>query len=180
MSESRAARLIEEAAASHKETGHRITVRTAKTPDIPALAGLLVRLKRLNEEFDPLLKVRADVEKQAVTVLEAAVQDPRMLILAGEGTGPDQGKIVGVVRAALRDRVFYTPEVEGVILDIYLLPAFRRKNVGEYLLAETVRHLKELGAGIVTAEFPAQNQIAVRFYAKRGFRPLNSKHAKII
>lgn len=180
MSDSKAARLIEEAAASHKENVHRILVRPAKAPDIPALAGLLVRLKRLNEEFDPLLKVRPDAEKRAATVLETALQDPKVLILAGEGTGADQGKIVGVVRAALRDRIFYTPEIEGVILDIYLLPAFRRKNVGEFLMAETVRLLKERGAGIVTAEFPAQNQIAARFYAKRGFRPLNATHAKII
>ncbi|MDE1819341.1 MAG: GNAT family N-acetyltransferase [Euryarchaeota archaeon] len=180
MSDSKAARLIEEAAAGHKETAHRITVRPAQAEDVPALAGLLVRLKRLNEEFDPLLKVRMDAEAHATRVLETAVKDPKMLVLAGEGTGPDQGRVVGVVRAALRDRIFYTPEVEGVILDIYLLPAFRRKNVGEYLLAETVRILKEKGAGIVTAEFPAQNQIAARFYAKRGFRPLNATHAKII
>lgn len=180
MSETRAAGFIEEAAASQKEGSRRLIVRPARAEDVPALAGLLVRLKRLNEEFDPLLKVRTDAEPQAAKVLELGMKDPRMLILAGEGTGPDQGRVVGVARAALRDRIFYTPETEGVILDIYLLPAYRRKNMGEYMLAETVRLLKERGAGIVTAEFPAQNQIAVRFYAKRGFRPLNSIHAKIL
>jgi ribosomal protein S18 acetylase RimI-like enzyme len=181
MSDSRAAaRMIEEAAAGRAAAAHAIRVRDAKPEDIPALANLLVRLKRLNEEFDPLMKVRADAEAQAVKVLEVALKDPKALILVAEGTGPDTGKVVGVVRATLRDRLFYTPEQEGVIQDIYLLPATRRKGVGEYLLTESTRLLKEKGAGIVTAEFPAQNQIATRFYAKRGFRPIISTHAKII
>ena len=182
MGETRAtARMIEEAAAGTGRPGsHGIHVRPARAEDVPALVGLLVRLKRLKVFFDLIMKVSAEAELQASKVHQAGLTDPRAMVLAAEGSGPDQGKIVGVVRAALRDRLFYTPEVEGVILDIYLLPAYRRKGVGEYLLSETTRVLKEKGAGIVTAEFPAQNQIAARFYAKRGFRPVISTHAKII
>jgi len=78
----------------------------------------------------------------------------------------------------VRERPFYAPEFEGVIVDIYLLPLYRRRGVGEYLLAEVTAALKAKGAGVVTAEFPAQNEIAVRFYAKRGFRPVTSIHAR--
>jgi len=35
-----------------------------------------------------------------------------------------------------------------------------------------------MGAAIVLAEFPAQNQIAVGFYTKRGFRALVNTFAK--
>jgi ribosomal protein S18 acetylase RimI-like enzyme len=155
-----------------------IHLRAATEADIPALVPLLVRLKRLNEEFDPLLKVRADVEARAAQVLKADLAHANSVVLAAEGVGAD--KVIGVVRAQVRERLFYAPEMEGVILDIYLLPLYRRHGVGEYLLRETTARLKEKGAGVVTAEFPTQNEIAVRFYAKRGFRPITSLHAKSV
>ena len=102
------------------------------------------------------------------------------LVLAAEGTGPDKDKVIGVVRAAIRERPFYMPETEGVILDIYLLPLYRRHGAGHYLVEHTIAQLKERGAGIVTVEFPAQNEIASRFYAKCGFRPITAHHARIV
>lgn len=155
-----------------------IHLRPARSDDVPALVGLLLRLKRLNEEFDPLLKVRADAEARATALLTQDLADPKALVLAAEGIGADQDRVVGIVRAHLRERLFYTPENEGVILDIYLLPLYRRHGVGEYLLRETVQALKARGAGIVTAEFPAHNEIATKFYGKRGFRAVTLVHAK--
>ena len=157
-----------------------IHLRAATPKDVPALVPLLVRLKRLNEEFYPLLKVRDDVEARAREVLQRDIDNDRAVVLAAEGVGADKDKVVGVVRALLRERPFYTPEREGVILDIYLLPLYRRKGVGEFLLREVTARLKEMGAGVVTAEFPTQNEIAVRFYAKRGFRPITSLHARSV
>ncbi|MCI4370242.1 MAG: GNAT family N-acetyltransferase [Thermoplasmata archaeon] len=127
---------------------------------------------------DPL--GREDVESQAEEILKRDVTNPNAVLLAAEGVGADKDKVVGVVRAVVRERMFYAPEQEGVILDIYLLPLYRRHGVGEYLLRETTEHLKAKGAGVVTAEFPTQNEIAVRFYAKRGFRPITSLHARSV
>jgi len=155
-----------------------IHLRPAQEADIPALVPLLLRLKRLNEEFDPLLKVRDDASEQARAVLRQNLTDPKSLVLAAEGVGADKDKVVGFVRAVVRERPFYVPEHEGVILDIYLLPLYRRRGVGEFLLREVSAALKAKGAGVVTAEFPAQNEIAVRFYAKRGFRPITAIHAR--
>jgi ribosomal protein S18 acetylase RimI-like enzyme len=155
-----------------------IHLRPATDADIPVLVPLLLRLKRLNEEFDPLLKVRDDADAQARSLLKANIADPKSVVLAAEGVGADKDKVVGFVRAVVRERPFYVPEHEGVILDIYLLPLYRRHRVGEYLLHEVSAALKARGAGVVTAEFPAQNEIASRFYAKRGFRPITAIHAR--
>ncbi len=157
-----------------------VRVRAARKDDLPALVGLLVRLKRLNGEFDPLLAVRPDAEEQALRVLSADLTNPNSLLLAAEGTGADEGKVVGVLRATIRERLFYVPEKEGVVLDIYLLPAHRRGGLGEYLVEEATRILKERGAGVITVEFPSLNEIATRFYAKRGFRPITSIHARSV
>lgn len=157
-----------------------VHARLAREADLSALVPLIVRLKRLNEEFDPMLKVRADVEAQAQAVLRAEIKNPQSLVIAAEGTGADAGKVIGVVRAAIRERTFYMPETEGVILDIYLLPLYRRHGAGQYLVDHTIALLQERGAGIVTVEFPAQNEIASRFYAKCGFRPITAHHARLV
>jgi len=168
--------------ATERSTGEHasppIHLRPARDADVAAVVPLLLRLKRLNEEFDPLLKVREDAEAQAREVLRAQIADPRSVVLVAEGAGAEHDKVVGFVRANVRERPFYAPESEGVIVDIYLLPLYRRRGAGEYLLHEVSAALKAKGAAIVTAEFPAQNEIAVRFYAKRGFRPVTSIHAR--
>jgi ribosomal protein S18 acetylase RimI-like enzyme len=171
------------ASESHSENrphGAPVHVRLARESDIAALGPLIVRLKRLNEEFDPMLKVRDDVDTQAEAILRAEIKNPNALVLAAEGTGPDKDKVIGIVRAAIRERPFYMPETEGVILDIYLLPLYRRHGAGQYLVEHTIAQLKQRGAGIVTVEFPAQNEIAGRFYAKCGFRPITAHHARIV
>lgn len=155
-----------------------IHLRPARDADVPALVPLLLRLKRLNEEFDPLLKVRDDADQQARQILKADIANPKAVVLAAEGVGADKDKVVGFVRAHVRERPFYAPEHEGVILDIYLLPLYRRRGVGEFVLREVSNALKAKGAGVVTAEFPAQNEIASRFYTKRGFRPITAVQAR--
>jgi len=155
-----------------------IHLRPAREADVPALVPLLLRLKRLNEEFDPLLRVRDDADQQARQILKADIANPKAVVLAAEGVGADKDKVVGFVRALVRERPFYAPEHEGVILDIYLLPLYRRRGVGEYVLRETSNALRSKGAGVVTAEFPAQNEIASRFYTKRGFRPITAVQAR--
>ncbi len=155
-----------------------IHLRPARDADVAALIPLLLRLKRLNEEFDPLLKVRDDSEQQARQILKSDISNPKAVVLAAEGVGAEREKVVGFVRAHVRERPFYAPEQEGVILDIYLLPIYRRRGVGEFVLHEVANALKAKGAAIVTAEFPAQNEIAARFYTKRGFRPITAVQAR--
>ena len=155
-----------------------IHLRPARDADVAALIPLLLRLKRLNEEFDPLLKVREDAEQQARQILKSDISNPKAVVLAVEGVGAEREKVVGFVRAHVRERPFYAPEQEGVILDIYLLPIYRRRGVGEFVLHEVANALKAKGAAIVTAEFPAQNEIAARFYTKRGFRPITAVQAR--
>ena len=82
-----------------------VRVRPARKDDLPALVGLLVRLKRLNGEFDPLLAVRPDAEEQALRVLSADLSNPNSLLLSAEATGADEGKVVGVLRATIRERL---------------------------------------------------------------------------
>ena len=145
-------------------------IRHATADDVPAVADLIVRTKRLNNEFDPLFAVVADAKSRAERhVTNSLNSTDKLLLVAAEGP-----KVVGVLRAELKERLFYEPHREGFITDFYILPEYRRKALGNDILTQASSELKRMGAQIVVADVPAQNEIANRFYAKRGFRALTN------
>jgi ribosomal protein S18 acetylase RimI-like enzyme len=149
-------------------------IREARKEDIEQAAELVVRMKKLNGEFDPLFGVVADAPQRAVRyVSESMGSEGTILLVAAKGS-----KVLGVLRAEVRERHFYEPSPEGAVTDLYLLPEARRKGLGELMLKEAWSRLRRLGAEMMTAEFPAQNEIAARFYRKRGFRSLLNHYAK--
>ncbi|MGC9180611.1 MAG: GNAT family N-acetyltransferase [Vulcanisaeta sp.] len=152
-----------------------VTLREARESDVETLIDLVVRLKRLNSEFDPLFSARNDCAERAREYLLNAIHDSKgHLILVAE----DMGKIVGVLKADIRERLFYSPSIEGAIVDFYVMPEYRRKGLGKMMLEKAIVMLRERGAQLITAEFPTQNQIAINFYNKMGFRSLVSVYAR--
>ena len=145
-------------------------IRRAKKEDLDAVADLIVRTKRLNNEFDPLFAVVPDAKARAEKHVMGSIGSPdRLLLVAAEGS-----KIVGVLRAEMRERFFYEPHKEGFVTDFYILPEYRRKALGNEMIQKAATELKNMGAQIIVADVPAQNEIANRFYIKRGFRALSN------
>jgi ribosomal protein S18 acetylase RimI-like enzyme len=151
-----------------------LNIRDARKEDLEQAAELVVRMKRLNGEFDPLFKVVEEAPERAVKYLTESMGAKNAIVLvAVRGK-----KVLGVLRAVIDDRLFYEPTKQGTITDFYILPEGRRKALGNEMLAQASKKLKQMGAEMITAEFPAQNEIAVRFYSKRGFRALVNFYAK--
>lgn len=153
---------------------HPPTIRPARAEDIDGAAELLVRLKRLNSEFDPLFTVPQDSLERAKKYLEESLRGESRGVVLVADVG---GKVVGLLKADLRERRFYDPRLEGALIEFYILPEYRRGGLGEKMIREAVKRLREMGAQIVTAEFPTNNLIAVNFYKKLGFRPLMGVYA---
>lgn len=149
-------------------------IRHARKGDLGLVADLMVRTKRLNNEFDPMFAVVQDAKKRAEKYVLATIGAPdKILLVAVEGP-----KVVGVLRAEMRERTFYEPHTEGFITDFYILPEHRRKALGNQILQQAAVELKRKGAQIIVADVPTQNEIANRFYIKRGFRSLTNIYAK--
>ena len=145
-------------------------IRRVKKEDLDAVADLIVRTKRLNNEFDPLFAVVPDAKARAEKHVTGSIGSPdRLLLVAAKGS-----KIVGVLRAEMRERLFYEPHREGFVTDFYILPEYRRKALGNEMIQKAATELKNMGAQIIVADVPAQNDIANRFYLKRGFRALSN------
>jgi len=151
-----------------------LQIRRARKEDLGAAADLLVRIKKLNNEFDPLFAVVADAKPRADKYLASTMEDADKLVLvATEGD-----KVVGMLRAEMRERIFYEPHEEGFITDFYILPEFRRQALGHEMIQKASAELKKMGAQIIVADVPSRNEIANRFYTKRGFRSLTSIFGK--
>ncbi|GBC70570.1 hypothetical protein HRbin02_00338 [Candidatus Calditenuaceae archaeon HR02] len=149
-----------------------ISVRLAEERDREQIIDLMVRAKRLNEEFDPLLKLSSRLQEVVTKYVEEALTSPASLLVVAERGG----RLVGILKAEIVNRIFYDPPLEGIIRELYILPEYRRKGVGKMLVTEAFRILQERGAGLLTAEFPSLHKIAVEFYEKMGFRPIFSKY----
>ncbi|MDA4126992.1 MAG: GNAT family N-acetyltransferase [Thaumarchaeota archaeon] len=151
-----------------------IQIHRALKGDASSIADLVVRTKRLNNEFDPLFAVVEDAKSRAEKYIVSTIGSPdKLLLVAADGS-----KIVGVLRAEMRERIFYDPHVEGLVTDFYILPEYRRKALGNQMIKQASAKLKEMGAQIIVADVPSQNEIATRFYVKRGFRSLNQFFGK--
>jgi ribosomal protein S18 acetylase RimI-like enzyme len=151
-----------------------IVVREATREDVPQAVELIVRMKRLNGEFDPMFRVVDSISERALQYLTNSLGSESSIVWVA-ATGK---RVVGILRAELKSRIFYEPEIEGLITDFYILPEARRKALGNEMIQAASKKLKERGAQIVTAEFPAQNEIAAKFYSKRGFRALVNYFAR--
>lgn len=152
----------------------QISIRPIKEGELQSTASLVARLKRLNGEFDPLLKTSSSVEADSQKTLRQDLENKNAVVLVAV----EDSKIVGVVKAEVVDRVFYEPRKEGAIVEFYILPEFRRGRLGKDLLNAMVEALQKKGAELITAEFPSQNDIAKRFYSKLGFRAITNVYAK--
>jgi len=159
-----------------KKSAPEIEIREIKAEEAVSAADLFSRLKRLNEEFDPHLRTSEKLDSDAFKNLKEKIGDKNNVILVAHSGS----KIVGVIKAGLKDRLYYEPRREGTIEEFYVMPEFRRGSLGVRLLDAMVAALKAKGAEFITAEFPTQNQIAHKFYTKHDFRPLASVYSKTL
>ncbi|KUO85661.1 GNAT family N-acetyltransferase [Thermoproteus sp. CP80] len=151
-----------------------IVIRAALESDVDALADLIARLKRLNGEFDPLLKPAENLLAASKEYVKSKISSPSSVVLVAEV----DGRAVGVIVGDVEDRLFYEPRMAGIIREFYVLPEFRRKGLGKRMMSEAMDALRRKGAQMIMADFPALNEIAIEFYKKMNFRPIESIYAK--
>ena len=155
----------------------KVVVREMSAADIDGSVDLILRLKKLNVEFDSIFVVSDNAKKDAEDRLKEAVKNPErhISLLAERG-----GKVLGVMLINILDRCYYLPEKEARITDFYIMPEFRRSGAGKMLISRSYEELKKRKISIITAEFPSQNLIALRFYKSLGYREIVGIYGKVL
>lgn len=154
-----------------------IKIRRMESGDVETALDQIIRLKRLNAEFDSVFTVAEESRNEFKEhLLEALKDNERYIVLVAEHTS----KVVGMIRVDINKRLYYNPKLEARIEEFYVMPEYRRKNTGKLLMDELYRVLKERKIKLITAEFPSLNLIALGFYKGIGYREIVSVYGKVI
>ncbi|GAA0799972.1 GNAT family N-acetyltransferase [Spirilliplanes yamanashiensis] len=138
--------------------GDLVLLRTAVEADIPALVRIRSTAAVLGRW--PL----ADESLEAELAADVAGQDGVEFLAVVVG-----GAVVGAVQWAAEDDPMY----RHAGIDIYLDPAVHGRGIGTDAVRTLARHLvRELGHHRLVIDPAADNEPAIRCYAKVGFKPV--------
>ena len=138
-----------------------IKIRNAHSDDIGVMAGLLLELFLIEDDFT------IDVEKQ-IQGLELLLETDNCRVLVAEILGQVIGMITmqSLVSTAMGERV-------GLIEDMIVSHEFRRIGVGRLLLNTMIENANSLGYGRIALGADRRNESAIAFYQTFGFETSN-------
>ena len=156
---------------------NNVIVRELEEKDINPAAELLIRLKKLNGEFDSIFNVYDQASDDARKHLENMISGDgnHVAFIAEKG-----GKLIGILTMNVLHRQYYLPEREARIVDFYIMPEARRSGAGKMLIDRAYKYLRSEKIKLITAEFPSLNPIALSFYKRLGYREIVGVYGKII
>ncbi len=138
--------------------GAQVTLRSVEAADLPALLAI-----RLTPEVHRVWRGGGAARIQAE--LAADLDDPQIETLVVEA----DGRVVGAVQWHAEEE----PDYRHAGIDIYLDPTVHGRGLGADAVRTLARHLiEEHGHHRITIDPAADNEPAIRCYAKVGFKPV--------
>jgi ribosomal protein S18 acetylase RimI-like enzyme len=130
------------------------------------LKELWLALAREMFEIDHfILPFEANGERWIKFVREGLASGSDFLPVAKNGS-----MLIGFAYASLfRSYPMNITDFVGVINDVYVLPEFRRRGMGERLAIECIKKLEAEGVGIVRLSVLVENKAAIKLYEKLQF-----------
>ncbi|MBX0294452.1 GNAT family N-acetyltransferase [Haloarcula nitratireducens] len=139
-------------------------ITTATTDDVDAVVDLWVELARDQRAHGSHLLA----DENRTTVREATLQ---RVVAEDLLVARVDGAIVGFVMLTIERGRYEQRRVRGLVENIYVSPAYRRRGIGSALLGAAEATLTEAGADVVALEALAENDAARQFYAAHGYTP---------
>ena len=147
----------------------RITVRAARTSDLPAIGKLGATLAQAHHDWDPQRFFVLDSMAEGYAWWLGRELRNRKAILLAAICGR---RVVGYAYGRLEARDWNSlREACGVGIDLYVEPAARGLGAGRRLGEALLAALRARGAPFVVLQAAARNREAQRFFRRLGFRP---------
>jgi ribosomal protein S18 acetylase RimI-like enzyme len=146
-----------------------VRIRPATAADLPALGRLGALLVRLHHELDPARFIAATPETERLygAFLGRQATAPEAIVLVAE----EGEAVLGYAFAAVEGTDYMALRgPAGVLHDLVVDPAQRRRGVGRLLLEAAVAALGERGVPRVILSTAARNDAAQQLFARAGFR----------
>ncbi|WP_327319883.1 GNAT family N-acetyltransferase [Streptomyces sp. NBC_01235] len=148
-------------------TDREVTVRVARTQDIP---GLVASSAGLFAEDAGTRDPSVDVDwprRHGEASFAAALEDGSRLVLVLERDGQVVGHLMGSVTEPSPMR----PVRSATLMSVYVRPAHRGDGAGARLVEAFLAWAAEHGAGQTEVTAYTDNADAIRFYERHGFTP---------
>jgi ribosomal protein S18 acetylase RimI-like enzyme len=155
-----------------------MNIRKANQKDIEKTSELCAELAKFEYGIDPFFKV---FSKKAVknfkSYVKKGINKKDKFILVAE----TQNQIVGFVYCEIKKRpgMFILKKI-GYIVDIFILPKFRKKGTGTILIKNAIKKFKQNKIKFVQINSLTGNKKAIRLYKKIGFKEYEKQLRKKI
>ena len=144
-------------------------VRRATGADLPAIGRRGALLIAEHHDFDArrFLAVRPRTPVDYANFLSTQIDDPDVVVLVAD----EGGNVIGYAYAAIEGYDYMSLRgPAGVLHDVIVDPALRRRGVGRLLVDAALAYLKSRGAPRVVLSTAVQNERAQQLFASLGFR----------
>jgi len=152
-------------------------IRAATLDDYGSMCALLAEVDELHRLGVPWMFQRPSAEPRPKDFFEQLLNGPDSTLLVAEaGSG-----LVGVATALLRsapDFAVFISQTWGVLDNIAIAQAWRRRGVGSALIEHAERWLQDRSANWIELGVYEFNEGARAFYQKLGYLPVSTKLRK--
>lgn len=145
-----------------------MTIRYAKTTDIPQLVELAKKMANYHYTLDPGHYREASAYEHLDTYPNEWINDKKSIVVVAE----EGNEIKGYCIAAIEDaRDFMVPHIKkiGVIHGVFVDDTSRKLGIGRALVARAITWLEQKGACHIELTVDANNRESYAVWKKLGF-----------
>lgn len=146
-----------------------VDIRHYSETDVPVLERLVAQLHETVRPFDRYLAPADAIIGPYFAYLRERVRATGGTFLIAEDKGEAVGYLCLFGRVTPAEPDQYA-EPYAVVSDLYVVPAYRRREVGQALMREAEACARVLGARRIELAVLAGNRSAIGFYRRQGYR----------
>jgi ribosomal protein S18 acetylase RimI-like enzyme/acyl carrier protein len=142
-------------------------VREAQREDLPTVTALWQELNTQHAAYDSSWQVTDTAAQHFRDSLERSLGSPHVILLVAEDSGAVAGFVYGIVKP---EAPWFRERTVGTIVSICVSPGVRNRRPGRALVAAALTRFRAKAVQRVETAVADQNDGALSFWEKVGFR----------
>lgn len=143
-------------------------IRRATPRDWKTIQKLNTEVFKDNAQYDKYQDMTWSISSQGAVFYQRQLSDPHVVCMLAEMNAVPIGYLM-----AGKKIVEYRSHKTIEILHMGVIPEYRSKGIGKLLIAELKKWAKQKGYTSMFVNAYMKNKMAIRFYEKSGFTPID-------
>lgn len=155
----------------------KMKIRKAKIKDLKDIVELSYKSVIYHKKLNPYYDTSKDVKEVLTKSLKKNIYSSNSCIFIAE----ENNKIIGYLLVFKVDRPeMFKIKRAGLIADVFIEDGYRRTGIGNKLIKECFKWLKEGRINFVEINVEVSNKQAINFWNKEGFKDVSIERYKKI